>query len=89
MLHRRIFPREELEEMSRYLAQKYPAAFFAEPALKRPLRRTSSPTWNATTRWTVTNERRPSASILRIGITRTHSRPAPSASAWTASGPGP
>ncbi len=39
MLHRRIFPREELEEMSRYLAQKYPAAFFAEPALKRPLKK--------------------------------------------------
>jgi sRNA-binding protein len=39
MIMGRTFPREELEDMIEYLANKYPAAFFTQPHLKVPLKR--------------------------------------------------
>jgi sRNA-binding protein len=35
----KIYPREELVTTIQYLADKYPKAFFTQPALKRPLKR--------------------------------------------------
>lgn len=35
----KIYPREELENMVQYLANKYPKAFFVQSGLKRPLKR--------------------------------------------------
>ena len=39
MIMGRTFPREELERMIEYPANKYPAAFFTQPTMKIPLKR--------------------------------------------------
>ena len=39
MILGRTFPREKIEQMIEYLADKYPKAFFTRPQLKRPLKR--------------------------------------------------
>jgi ProP effector len=39
MLHRRTYPREQIDEMIQHLAEKYPATFFIAPAMKRPLKK--------------------------------------------------
>ena len=39
MPHSRTMPREQLEELINYLAMTYPKAFFTQPQLKRPLKK--------------------------------------------------
>ena len=37
-IHAKAYPREHLEECVRYLADKYPACFFVDPGMRRPLK---------------------------------------------------
>jgi sRNA-binding protein len=39
MMHLRIMPRSQLEELIDYLSVKYPKTFFTQPHLKQPLKK--------------------------------------------------
>jgi len=38
-MHRRIMPREQIEELIEYLASMHPKTFFTQKHLKRPLKK--------------------------------------------------
>ena len=38
-IYRRTFPRDDIMDFIHYLSGKYPACFFMEPSLKRPLKK--------------------------------------------------